>query len=318
MQAIPALVPLICGMLSAMATRTGALSVFFLLPIGFAASVWGKKAALLSALVAFLANIVSVIMLGRAFEASFLESLVDIIYFSIMLGMFLFSMLPLQVKLKGRVLRLSGEYRLCIAALVCFIAIALSMQVLYEGGIDGFIYGQAEAFSALFQAETLNVSAIADMAKTVLLRGAMCASLMLLFYFTRVLSLWAGRLVKRLKGKELSVQKTGLVAFHIDRHVLWIFAGAVVLSIVGNVLKWQPLEIASWNLLVMLALLYLGQGYGIVMAFIASKTKRRPNGGFFPGLLFVIILMTPMLNMVFLAILALLGIAENWLPLRQQ
>jgi hypothetical protein len=76
------------------------------------------------------------------------------------------------------------------------------------------------------------------------------------------------------------------------------------------------LEIAAWNVLVLSASLFLAQGIGIVMFFL-SRRRLSTLMRFCLGVLAVIIAVSPPLNLAVLGALVILGIMENWLPLRR-
>jgi hypothetical protein len=95
------------------------------------------------------------------------------------------------------------------------------------------------------------------------------------------------------------------------------FSLAAVLgsSILGARTAGLVAEIVSWNVLVICVMLYLAQG-GAILMYWYSRRAMPVFFRFFLNLLLVIVIFSPGINAVFLAVLALLGIAENWIPFR--
>jgi len=77
----------------------------------------------------------------------------------------------------------------------------------------------------------------------------------------------------------------------------------------------QAVEILSWNVVTVCLLLYLAQGLGIIFYYL-SKTARSTLTRLFQALLAVIIIMSPGINLIACGGILVLGIAENWAPLR--
>jgi hypothetical protein len=75
----------------------------------------------------------------------------------------------------------------------------------------------------------------------------------------------------------------------------------------------EPLEIAGWNILTLCVILYLAQGGGIVVFFLA---RLPPGMRFALNVGIFVLILSPGVNVVLLGLLILLGIAENWAPFR--
>jgi hypothetical protein len=94
-----------------------------------------------------------------------------------------------------------------------------------------------------------------------------------------------------------------------------VFSAGLALVLLSRIFKTAVIETAAWNILVICAMIYLAQGAGIVF-FILARRKIPPVSRFLVNLLAVVIFLSPGINAFALAVLILLGIAENWLPLR--
>jgi hypothetical protein len=75
------------------------------------------------------------------------------------------------------------------------------------------------------------------------------------------------------------------------------------------------LEIAAWNILAVCAMMYLAQGGGIVQCFLYRRNLP-PFLRLLFNVLIVLLVFSPGINAFVLVGLILLGIAENWAPLR--
>jgi hypothetical protein len=104
-----------------------------------------------------------------------------------------------------------------------------------------------------------------------------------------------------------------LAAFHVRPEWVWALSLSLLARVAGLSVRSEPLEIAGWNILVLCVILYLAQGGGIAVFFLA----RLPAGMRFAlNLGVVALLLSPGINVVFMGALILLGIAETWAPFR--
>jgi uncharacterized protein YybS (DUF2232 family) len=146
----------------------------------------------------------------------------------------------------------------------------------------------------------------------------------LLFFVCCQLSLILARLFFRITGKnfhgtifrEAKLKAiNSLAAFHVNPAVIWVFSSSLLLVVITRKIKFEIPEIILWNILVICSILYLAQGLGIMQFFLA-RPSMSPFLRLFIIIAFVFVLFSPVLNAFLLGALALLGIAENWLPLR--
>jgi hypothetical protein len=128
-----------------------------------------------------------------------------------------------------------------------------------------------------------------------------------LFAASRQLSLLVAALVRRKRPGG------SLAAFHVRSECIWALSFSLLAIVAGLSGGIAPLEIAGWNILVLCAILYVAQGGGIAIFFLASFP---PGMRFALNLGVVALVLSPGINVVFLGALILLGIAENWAPFR--
>jgi hypothetical protein len=105
----------------------------------------------------------------------------------------------------------------------------------------------------------------------------------------------------------------GLVNFHAGSFFIWVLSSALALVLLGRMAGFEPAEIAGWNLLALCGTLYLAQGTGIALYFLA---KLPPLLRITMNIGVLILFFSPGINVALMGILTALGIAENWLPLR--
>jgi hypothetical protein len=135
----------------------------------------------------------------------------------------------------------------------------------------------------------------------------MVASCVALFAASRQLSRVVAAFIRR-KRPEGS-----LASFHVRPECIWALSLSLLAVVLGLNFGIAPLEIAGWNILVLCAILYLAQGGGIAVFFLA----RLPAGlRFVLNLGILVLLLSPGINAAFMGILILLGVAENWAPFR--
>jgi hypothetical protein len=312
----------------------------FLLPLSYVIAAYSRRTAWLSCLTAILANLVSTLWLSRAAGIGFAETALDLAYFSAMSAGFTWFAISWtgdeggeEDALPPLLYRLQPAYRLAIAAVLSAGLMLLALNVSVEGGIVALIESEAAILSQFYAAEAageaeaagvtgagaaiagtgvgglfggLDPGYIARTMEALLFRGGAAAALMLLFYGSRGLGRWLHRLIRRRPRQEC------LALFHNASALVWVLSSSIAALMLGHWQDWEPVELAAANALVVCAVLYLAQGWGIVLAL-----GRRSQGfaRFLPALVALLIVMSPGINFIFLGILALVGIAEHWLPM---
>jgi hypothetical protein len=176
--------------------------------------------------------------------------------------------------------------------------------------------------------------------QSVSLRGGAAASCMLLFFVNHQFALtgagivWRRRLAAAARRQEgypsgdepagalpgeprrrLDTFRSGagLRNFHLSGSVIWILSFSILAVVLTEIAGLSIPGIAAWNVLVICGLMYLAQGAGIVLFFLA---RRGPLMRLAMNILIVVMIFSPGINAFALGLLVLLGIAENWLPLR--
>ncbi len=141
------------------------------------------------------------------------------------------------------------------------------------------------------------------------LRGGGLVSILLFFLFSRQVSMMIARLFRRVKPGP------GLAFFKINAWFIWLFSVSILAVLLSMQFKFEILEIAAWNVFVVCVMVYAAQGMGIVSFFLNRPGVPR---GFRIMLNLFIILMIFRFTvfLFFIAAMAVLGILENWVPLR--
>jgi hypothetical protein len=286
---IPAL---ICASLSVFFLNGGFLSLFFLAPLGYAAVVYNSFRIVF--LMATVINIVFTSVMRYASGGMWL----DIFYFVVLSLCFAWIML-------GNNDRIRTLYRFIASSAAGTLFLVIFVFSRTGPDFNIMVNAQAEIFSVVFPAVTPEV--LVDLLRNIALRGGIMASAFFLFFVNRHMALTAARIInKREKEKPLS-------AFFVPGNTIWVFSFALLTVILTGILKMQILDIIAWNVLVVCSILFLVQGAGILMFFLARKT---PGFRLAVNILIIFMIFSP-LGTVAIAALLLLGIAENWYPLRQ-
>jgi tryptophan-rich sensory protein len=237
------------------------------------------------------------------------DLLPNLVYYCLIVAGFTWVVAPF-----GPSRRLRTVYRLCIAAVISTIAMLATVQMGAEGGIASFVNQQVDGINTYYTtlkpgaSPPFNVDSATNIVVNLLYKGGALASVMLFFYVSRQIAGFIGRII----GRE--ERKPCLESFHAGFSTIWFLLGALVVSALAFYFKKDMPEILALNLGVLCCLLYLGQGWGMVLSFLARHSPRRPSGLFLPTVIFLVCVMG--FNAIFLAALALMGIVENFLPLK--
>ena len=331
------LVPaLVCAVVSVIMMRLGVFSLFFLVPLGFSAVAYGATVAWVAFVMAAFGYGVLTIVLSLVGGAGLTSAGLDLLYFVVLAKGFTWIMVGnppwvgqvssgqlLEKNAMPSFARVRTLFRLVIAsAAVAFMflgttlwfgrdgfsALAPRIEPLISAYIASVAGGDAVRQSILEQA--LSAERVIGMIVAITLRGGALFSAVFLLFFSRQMAFVMARLFRR------KAKGTGdLSGFFAPRRTILFFSLSLLAILLGRVLSMQVMEIAAWNLLVMCALMFLAQGGGVVLFNLA----RRPMPlllRLLLGVLFVIVVFSPGINFIALGALLVLGIAENWLPLR--
>jgi hypothetical protein len=312
---------LIGAVVSVGLVRSGFLGFLFLLPLGIMAYCYNGKTAWFSAVVVILGNGVFSLVMGPLGLHNPGALLMDSLYLTALIAAFTWLMAPPD---KGpSFLRLPAVYRLISGSVAVSLVFGL---VLYSTRKDGGFYSlfreQAEAIASLYTAASgadvvqrslleqyMTADHILATLGAIALRGGMVVSSVLLFFISRQLSLVIFWFVRR---RRVGGSITG---FHVKPRCIWELSGSLLVILAGLRLQIAPLEIAGWNMAVICMMLYLAQGGGIMLFFL-SRSTIPPMMRFLLNMVIVLVILSPGINVAALGALAILGIAENWVPFR--
>jgi len=162
--------------------------------------------------------------------------------------------------------------------------------------------------------ESMTPETVLAFIKSTVLRGGGLVSTLLLFVFCRQISFAMARLSPGNKPSD-EQGANALLGFRVDPVLIWVISGSLLLVVLSSMVKLEVPEIILWNILILCGILYFAQGLGILQFFLTRPTVspflRLPLSIFF-----IVLLFSPGINVVLLGGVALLGIAENWVPFR--
>ena len=312
----PLVAALVCALLSVVMLRTNMLSLFFLSPLGFVSS-FGASFMWLAFIVASVFN--GIFSLGvRIFYGAGMAGIgMDILSFV----MFSLAFTWILCGNSGSV-KLRTSYRVIIAAVAVSLCFMLVIVTSFGGSFADIIKTQSEAVSAIIIASAgadavrrsalesaISPDVVYEIIKTLALRGGAVVSCVFMFIFNRQAGKTATIIFRRQK------LQNELPFFHVHSNFIWALSISLAAILLSSLLNIGALEILAWNVLVICAILFFGQGFGIAL-FNFQKRAMSPGFRLFICVLVFLAVITPVVNVVLLGLLLLLGIAENWLPLR--
>jgi hypothetical protein len=290
---------------------------FFLAPLAVAAYCLSPGSAWIAAVSALGANGVISLSAG-GFSAS---SMAGVLYFALMTLSFSWTAAPPQ---QGpSFLRPQAAVRMVLgAALGAAGLIPLFFLSGAGSGVYTMMRSQAEFVTSMYQSMLasdpveaasvggeLNADLVLRVMGSVALRGGALASAAFFFFVNRQAAVIVSWLVRRRAG----VERLG--SFRAPQRLIWVFSLSLLVILAGTVLKKPYLEIPGWNLAVFCAILYLVQGGGVVLYFLARPELPLLFRSL-ANVFIVIVFLSPIVNGIALGVLTLLGIAENWVPFR--
>ena len=299
---------IICAFLSVIFTKVGFFSLFFLAPLGYAVlvcnSVWLPFLSAASVNAVFLI-ITNLFLRGSPGNISF-----DILYFTILFMGFAWIM-------GGSSLR--GAYRFVLAS-----AAGTVVFLIYINSSGSSLYAvfseMSEMLAPVFansadvdparrslMQQMITPERVLEAVKIFLLRGGALASTSFVFFINRQVSIRVVSIIKKEK------KDRGLTAFFAPSFTIWVLSGALAVILLTRMFRVQILEILAWNVFVICAILFFAQGAGILLHFLARRTY---VFRIFSCLLAVVAILSPGINILAASAIMLLGIVENWLPLR--
>jgi len=316
--------------ISLLMLKSGFLSFFFLVPLGFVAYSCPNRTAWLAFFITLAGNCFLTIAYAAGSAMPMQAILWEIFYYAVTTFIFIWIIAPPEFLFPN----ISETARLvagsCLGSLLfSFIFFKSTDSQAFMEYIKYFINSiisvyQSSGTDVVENAmlETLTPEFVLEKIMALMLRGGSIVSCILLFFVCCQISLILARLSYRLTGRNfqwINESKlkgvNALAVFHVNPIVIWVFSFSLILIVLTRIKKYEIPEIILWNILVVCSILYLAQGLGIMQHFLV-----RPSFSPLLRLLIVIafffVLFSPVLNAFLLGALALLGIAENWLPLR--
>ncbi len=313
----------VCALACVYFNQSGALSLLSLLPIGIAAVMF-------SSLTCWYAVSYSILMYAGflvIFRSQDSFSIIDILLqtgvFSFLPLLFAWIMAP-PVKGPG-FLRVRTSFRLVFSSVILLaIHLPLMYDLFQQKDFYQSLLADIEAALSMIPIEEMGSDAVAQsliqnfftpehMVNSVVffgLRGGGIVSILLFFFLSRQLSFSLARMFRR------TDPAPGLALFKIKSSFIWVFSFSILILLVSFLMKLEILEIIAWNIFIICGIVYAAQGMGIVMFFL-NRPGGRPRGfRVLLNLLFVIMIFRLNLMVYFLAVLAVLGILENWVPFR--
>jgi hypothetical protein len=330
---IPAFV---CAGLSVVLIRAGFFSLLFPVPLGFCAVVFGSTAGWLCFVISSLANGVVAVGVSLHSGAGLLGARWDILYCTVLALGFTWIMAGNPPENSGvpRIPKIRTVYRFTVAAALgaaVFIAVIFA-AINNERFLDS-VSSQASAISPFFMgngndvAQQLVLEAIYTPEKTmqtfasIMLRGGALILLFFLLFFCR----WTAFILSRLflfsfQGtlvpRHYTASVSGdLAGFHAPRRIIWLFSLSLPAVLLCRAVSLGIIEIAAWNLLFLCVMMYLAQGVGIIIFALTRRSLPRILRPVF-SILLILAFFIQGINVFVMGALVLLGIAENWVPLR--
>ncbi|MCL2410650.1 MAG: hypothetical protein FWC97_03305 [Treponema sp.] len=178
----------------------------------------------------------------------------------------------------------------------------------------------ATAISAVFysapfygMSQVITQESFLEMLRSVYLRGGAFFAMLFLLFLNSQVTLFMISFFPRFRYRyEKSASNIGFAAFFVPPKTILVFVCSVAAVYLFRMSGIEILEIAAWNVLVACVILLFASGFGIVMHLLQ---KRFPNFRLIVALGVVLTAITPIGPFAIIA-LVILGIIENWLPLR--
>jgi hypothetical protein len=315
----------VCVLVSIALIRSGVMTFFFLIPLGYMAAAYGGRIAR-RVLIGIIA-INTLISLGLClfFKAPVFAQLLDILYHTVMYLAFFWIMAPPEGG--GSVFRIRTAYRLTVAGIAGALTFLFIMYVSFDtGGFSALVRSQAEMLSSMFAASSGADAArrsfveryvtpewVINVVKLGALRGGAVASCLVMFFMSRQIAQSLAWIIRRVRP--LGSQSGSLRGFHAPHYTIWILSFSLAAILLSRLLGIALMETLSWNVLILCTVFFLAQGGGIIL-YALSRRSLPPLMRFLFNVLVIVMIFSPGINALALGALVLLGIAENWVPFR--
>lgn len=312
-------------MVSVFLLRSGFLTVLFLIPLGVVGFSFGRGTLWRGVLTAVVLNALCLLGLSLWVRRGLGGFLPDLGFYALMVAAFAWLTAPPTGG--PAVFRIRASYRLILGAAAGAL-LGIGFTAVESAGLQSFIRSQAELLSSLYVAsaggdavrrslleQELSPDRIVSVFNLILVRGGALASMMVVFFVSRQFSLGLAALIRRRGFREGGLSVTGPRDFHAPPVLIWAFSGSLAGILLFRIAGLTVPETVVWNLLIVCALMYLAQGWGILQTILSRRDM--------PALLrivvnigIILVVFSPGINMASLGLLILLGIVEHWIPLR--
>lgn len=313
---IPFLYPIFTAVVMVILVRSGLLTPLFLIPLGLLGQRHNKIEVVRTALLMIFINMVLTFIAVRSEPAVWKLFLADTLYVSALTLLFVFFLIPGMFK--GILPFIRGTYRILIASFVGMLfLLPVFIFVINDQDFYSLVKQQADNLADLLKQNTtrdvvqqsviehsINADTLIAIIKGIALRGGLFIGHVVFFGISTAVS-------RQNTGNRWYVRY-----FHVDFVWIWIFSVMLLGILAGNVFKIPFLEILGWNGALTAMLLYFLQGIGILSYLMVHLPFTRGNRIVF-RVLFILVMFSPGINAIVLAGITLLGIAENWIPLRR-
>ena len=321
-------IPVLIGAgVSLFLAKSGFLFILFMTPLGFLVYRYGKAAGWTGFLLVIIVNAVLLTITAARNDLPITLAKWDFLNFLILSLLFLWITAPLDAFSK----KISGIARFISASIagafiftiLLFMAMAgESFRQYMEAWVNLLASGSnsSAVHSALL--EGLTVETMIEGVKAILLRGGSLVICFFIFFINRQISAAFARMFSaRVSGDKAKIsisqsRLNTLSVFKVNPRIIWVLSFSLLLVVVTRNFALEIPEIVLWNILVFCAILYFAQGLGILQFFL-TKPSTSNLVKLIAGILIIVIFFSPVVNAVLFGVLTLLGIAENWIPLRK-
>jgi hypothetical protein len=216
---------------------------------------------------------------------------------------------------------------LAITALAGLLAVPL---ILYLRADESFVSGLREMFTGLAAAldRTLGASEGLDLpaggasglikpeALMEAVREFLWRSFLFGYFFVLAFAWWVGSVIgARTIGQKARV--TPLKDFRLPDGYVWPLIASLAVVALNLVVHLGVLELAAWNLLLIMMLLYGLVGLGIIR-FLLRKYRLPPGLRWLLVGVIIVMALTPRLNLAVMVLVPGLGVSEIWVKYRKE
>ena len=312
---IPVISILVCAGLSILFLNTGLLSLFFLAPLGYAVMVSGSVWLPFAAVT--VVNVVFSLITHSINNYSSAGMWMEIFYFTTLYLCFAW------IIGKSKIVQIRTAYRFILAAAAGSLAFLLFIvgSSHSDSGFNIMLRNTAEIVSSIVIStaendavrhstlqQLLTPERVLEVTRNVLFRGGALVSIFFLFFLNRQMSFTAVLFIKKQR------KNPGLPAFFAPPYTIWVLSCSLALILLTSLFRIEIIDIIAWNVFIICAAIFLAQGAGILVFLLA---RRSPNFRLAANVLVIIVILSPGVNTLALAVLILLGIIETWRPIRR-